>query len=204
MYTAVNTPNALADFIEDIERLLDAVPDPQPVVRGVEARLAPLLFDPGWLTEEYREADAARYRTHLIAVAPSRRFSVLSLVWLPGQVTPIHDHITWCVVGVLQGKEREHLYGLRQGPDTDRWLVPLQTTELDPGNRSVLIPPEENIHQVCNAGNSLAISIHVYGADIAVWGSSINQCFDELPIRAGDDTGIAIPWRQTRLPMADQ
>jgi len=143
----------------------------------------------------------------LIAVAPSRRFSVLSLVWLPGQVTAIHDHISWCVVGVLQGKEREQRYGLRQGAGTSRWLVPLETTELEPASCSVLIPPEENIHRVRNAGESLAISIHVYGADIAVWGSSINQCFDDLPIRSGDEAGIAIPWRQTRLldtPPLDQ
>jgi predicted metal-dependent enzyme (double-stranded beta helix superfamily) len=199
MYTAVNAPAALAAFIADVEELVDEHLDSKSAARGVEARLAPLVRDPGWLADQYREADASKYRTHLIAVAPSRRFSVLSLVWLPGQVTAVHDHITWCVVGVLQGKEREQRYGLRQGTDTDRWLVPLENTELEPGSCSVLIPPEENIHQVRNAGESLAISIHVYGADIAQWGSSINQCFDDLPIRSGDETGIEIPWRRSRL-----
>src|SRR5271165_5748283 len=103
MYAASNMPAELAGFIHDVERLHSGLPATEMVARGVQAGLPTLLRDPSWLAAEYREADPEHYRTHLLAVAPSRRFSVLSLVWLPGQVTAIHDHITWCVVGVLQG-----------------------------------------------------------------------------------------------------
>ena len=198
MYAVSNMPAALAGFIDDVERLFFGLAGTESVARGVQARLPALLRDSSWLAAEYREADPAHYRTHLLAVAPSQRFSVLALVWLPGQVTAIHDHITWCVVGVLQGIEREQRYGLRQSQESGRWLLPLETTELGCGSCSSLVPPEENIHQVRNAGETLAISIHVYGADISVWGSSINQCFDDLPVRPGDGTGVAIPWRRSR------
>ena len=53
---------------------------------------------------------------------PDGSFSVVGLVWRPGQITPIHDHVTWCVIGVLQGAEYEELFALREaGPCWRRW-----------------------------------------------------------------------------------
>jgi 3-mercaptopropionate dioxygenase len=194
-----SVPPPLAAFIEDVETLISTESSPQSVALGVQARLPTLLREPCWLTSEDREPDPVRYRTHILAVAPSRRFSLLSLVWLPGQATAIHDHITWCVVGVLQGREHEERYNLRQNANGDRWLVPIDAAELQAGQCSILVPPEENIHQVRNACDEVAISLHVYGADLEVWGSSINECFDDLPTHVGDFSGTAIAWRQSRM-----
>ena len=76
------------------------------------------------------------------------------------------------------------------------FLVPESGETLTAGHTCALIPPEENIHQVRNAGDDLAISLHVYGEDIGVYGSSINQCFDGLPVRAEDASGAPIAWRR--------
>lgn len=190
----VETP--LADFVADIEALVAAEEDPHRVTAGVQQRLARLLAGPQFLTAEQREPDPKHYRSHLLAVAPSRKFSVVGLVWLPGQVTPIHDHICWCVVGVLQGVEREQRYGLRADDSGGHFLVPEGGETLTAGHTCALIPPEENIHQVRNAGDDLAISLHVYGEDIGVYGSSINQCFDELAVRTEDSSGAPIAWRR--------
>jgi hypothetical protein len=51
---------------------------------------------------------------------------------------------------------------------------------------------------VRNAGDILAISLHVYGADLEIWGTIINQCFDALPVRTEDLSGECVPWRATR------
>lgn len=186
----------LANFVADVEALVAAEQDPHRITAGVQQRLARLLAGPEFLTPQQREPDLAHYRSHLLAVAPSRTFSVVGLVWLPGQVTPIHDHICWCVVGVLQGVEREQRYGLRAEKSGTHFLVPEGGETLTAGHTCALIPPEENIHQVRNAGDDLAISLHVYGEDIGVYGSSINQCFDELPVRAEDTGGAPIAWRR--------
>lgn len=183
-------------FVADVEDLLAAEPDSRRVVAGVQARLPFLLARPDFLDPQHREPDPQRYRTHLLAVAPSKRFSVLSMVWLPGQMTAIHDHICWCVVGVLQGMEREQRYGLREQPDGRRWLTPTCEDELYPCQVTALVPPEENIHQVWNAGQDVAISIHVYGEDISVYGSSINQRFDDLPICYDNASGSPVAWRR--------
>src|SRR5215472_11995245 len=148
----------LAPFIDDVEALVAAERDPRQVAAGVQARLPLLLAHPDFLAPRFREPDPQRYRTHLLAVAPSRQFSVVSMVWLPGQMTPIHDHLCWCVVGVLQGLECEQRYSLRERADGKRWLVPVDEEDLSPCQATALVPPEENIHEVWNGGQEVAIS----------------------------------------------
>ena len=191
-------PASLRSFIAGVDEAVAVERDPHTIAAAVQMHLAPLLRDGSFLLPEFREPWPDRYRTHLVAVAPSRAFSVMSLVWMPGQVTPIHDHICWCVVGVLQGLEREQRFGLREDEAGQCWLVPLEDTQLAVGETCALIPPDENIHQVRNAGDTLAISIHVYGADLSTGDrhSSINQCFDELPIRSDAASGRAVAWRR--------
>ena len=199
---SANAPSApIQAFVADVERLLDAQAcEPRPlesVVEAVQLRLTGLLSSADLLAPDDRIPWSDRYRPHLLTVAPSRRFSVMALIWAPGQITPIHDHICWCVVGVLEGLEREQRFSLRQDADGQRWLAPAADVVVPPGSASRLTPPEENIHQVRNAGSSLAISLHVYGADISVCGSSVNQCFDELPVHDAADLTQSAPvdWR---------
>ena len=96
-------------------------------------------------------------------MAPDRGHSVVALVWYPGQRTPIHDHVSWCVVGVYEGEESRTLYHLAED-HSEPGLVETGRETARPGNCTSLIPPAENIRRVANAGSGRAISIHV------VWG----------------------------------
>jgi len=58
---------------------------------------------PDILSAEQRTGDPANYRDHLLRAETDGSFSIIAVVWIPGQVTPVHDHITWCVSGVIQG-----------------------------------------------------------------------------------------------------
>ena len=189
----------IAAFVAEVEQIIASEPDRQRIVAAVEERLARLLTTPDLLAPEHRLSDPDHYWSHLVAVAPSGAFSVVALVWLPGQTTPVHDHICWCIVGILEGQECETRFQLMQNVAGERWLLPVGEEVMAPGTTGVLFPPDENIHQVGNVGETVAISIHVYGADLATVAthSSINECFDALPIRH-DTNGVAIPWRATQ------
>lgn len=187
---------SLDQFISIIERELDSTPDSTRIAATVQRHLASLIRNSGFLAPEFRIPAQDCYRSHLVALAPSKRFSVMSLVWLPGQATPIHDHICWCVVGVLQGREYEERFSLREDASGARWLVRQGAdVPVHLGETSTLVPPEENIHRVRNGCDGLAISIHVYGADLSVIGTSINQRFDDLPIHGEERMGSAVAWR---------
>ncbi|HEY3685151.1 MAG TPA: cysteine dioxygenase family protein [Streptosporangiaceae bacterium] len=106
---------------------------------------------------------------HLLHTEPDGAFSILGLVWRPGQTTRIHDHITWCVVGVLTGVEHEELF--------DEALHPIGTRDSAPGEVSGFAPPGD-IHRIRNVGDETAISLHVYGTDISRVGSSARRYYN--------------------------
>ena len=166
--------DAFAAFTRHADRLAD---DPH----AVAERLAPLLAADGWLAPEHRRPSRDGYRQHLLHVSPCRRLSVVALVWLPGQTTPIHDHVSWCVVGVYRGIEHEVHYRLVED-DGARRLLPVGTFEARPGHVEALVPPASNIHAVSAGGRGRTISIHVYGADIERLGTSIHRRYDDLAI----------------------
>jgi 3-mercaptopropionate dioxygenase len=136
------------------------------------------LPGPEILTAEQRYGDPVTYCCHLLHAEPDGSFSVLALVWRPGQTTPIHDHVTWCVFGVIQGTEREERYVLRD----DGWLEQDGVSVNATGEVAGLTPPGD-IHRVRNAGMQTAISLHVYGTDISRLGSSVRRIYD-LPVVA--------------------
>jgi 3-mercaptopropionate dioxygenase len=132
---------------------------------------------PELLTVAERQGDPAGYQCHVLHSEPDGSFSVTAMVWRPGQVTPIHDHVTWCVFGVLQGVEYEELFALASDGSH---LLDVGRNESRPGAVSGFAPPGD-IHRVRNFGDSVAVSLHVYGADITRLGSSVRRIYD-LPV----------------------
>jgi predicted metal-dependent enzyme (double-stranded beta helix superfamily) len=122
--------------------------------------------------------DEAGYQSHLLHAEPDGSFSISAMVWLPGQQTPVHDHVAWCVTGVLQGHEHEEIFALTDDASALRLVT---RSENAAGTVSAFAPPGD-IHRVRNTGTSIAISMHVYGADISRLGNSIRREYP-LPIR---------------------
>jgi predicted metal-dependent enzyme (double-stranded beta helix superfamily) len=99
------------------------------------------------------------------------------MVWLPGQQTMIHDHVAWCVTGVLQGREHEDIFALADGGRALRLTV----RNVNPAGAVSGFAPPGDIHRVRNTGDTVAISLHVYGADISRLGTSIRREY-ALPV----------------------
>ena len=127
------------------------------------------LPGPEILASDQRLGQPDRVAGHLLHAEPDGAFSVLGLVWRPGQTTRIHDHITWCVVGVLSGIEHEELF--------DEALNPVGTRDNSPGEVSGFAPPGD-IHRIRNVGDETAISLHIYGTDISRVGSSARRFYN--------------------------
>jgi predicted metal-dependent enzyme (double-stranded beta helix superfamily) len=128
------------------------------------------LPGPDVLTSEQRRGNPERFQSHTLHVETGGSFSVVAFVWRPGQVTRIHDHLTWCVFGVVEGIEYEELFdahGTRLGESSNH-----------PGEVSGFAPPGD-IHRVRNVGSTTAISIHVYGTDVDRVGSGVRRYYDD-------------------------
>lgn len=162
----------LADFAAEVAPLARGG-DAASAARAAAQRLPQLLANRSLLTAEQRRADHEGYAQHLLHVDPEGRFSVVALVWQPGQSTPVHDHVAWCVVGVYEGEELETRYRVEAGGGGPR-PVPTGAERHLRGEVVWLLPDGEgDLHRVSNPTDRTAISIHVYGADIARLGTSI-------------------------------
>ncbi len=127
------------------------------------------LPGPDVLTAEQRLGSPDDCVGHTLYVEPDGSFSIAALVCRPGQITRIHDHVTWCVLGVIQGVEREELY--------DAELTLASRHDHQVGYVSGFGPPGD-IHRVHNAGETATISIHIYGTDITRLGSGARRYYD--------------------------
>lgn len=171
------TSLAIRRFADRLDRLSVRTPGPARFACGAGELLRSVLGLDRVLDAAEREPDPGRYRQHVLHVDPAGRFSVVALVWLPGQATPIHDHVAWCVAGILAGREREHRYRLVG----EHALRETSTLCNEVGDVSVLTAGPD-IHQVCCASEGRTISIHVYGADITRSGTSVNLTYDATDV----------------------
>jgi predicted metal-dependent enzyme (double-stranded beta helix superfamily) len=145
--------------------------------RIVASELERHLPSPSILTDEQRAGDAATFRSHMLHSEPDGSFSIVALVWRRGQMTRIHDHVTWGAFAVIQGTEHEDLFML---DDEGTSLVEAGSAMNATGDVSAFAPPGD-IHRVRKVGNRTAISIHIYGTDVSRLGSSVRHDYD-LPV----------------------
>jgi predicted metal-dependent enzyme (double-stranded beta helix superfamily) len=165
----------LDTLIKEIGTVVATRTSPSRIAPAVEPLLKQALGSPELLTPPQRRPAVDRYQQHVLHVATDRAFSVVSLVWEPGQETPVHDHLGWCVVGVYEGEEHEVGYRVRDTGGA-AWLEECSAQTHRRGETTWLVPPGD-IHRVQNRSQGLAISVHVYGVDVEQAGSSIARRF---------------------------
>jgi predicted metal-dependent enzyme (double-stranded beta helix superfamily) len=169
MSTIISAAPALAETTAAVRRALRAGTDWNNAARLVADELRGNLPGLDLLTPEQRAGDPEGATGHLLHAEPDGSFSVTAVIWRPGQATRIHDHITWCVVGVLQGVEHEELF--------DEHLNPIGTADNRVGEVTGFAPPGD-IHRILNTGTENAISLHVYGTDLSRVGSSVRRYYE--------------------------
>lgn len=144
------------------------------VVSTVKPEFQALLANLDWLPEEYLVTTRGQSddTTHMLAKAPDDSWTMVSVVFPPGYSTPVHDHMIWGLIGVVQGKEHESRYRRHDdGAVPGRADVTFEGEEQNlPGAVSHIIPPAEEIHLIHNPLEGNSVSIHVYGGDLdATW-----------------------------------
>jgi predicted metal-dependent enzyme (double-stranded beta helix superfamily) len=163
----------LRQFVSAFGRLLDVHPRESDLLRDGAALLSDLIALDDWLPARYAQPDPQRYRQYLLHADSAERFSVVSFVWGPGQTTPIHNHTTWGLIGVLRGAEVEQRFDRNEAGE----LIPQgEPQRLDAGKVDAVSPRIGDIHRVSNAySDRPSISIHIYGGNIGAIRRSVYE-----------------------------
>ncbi len=102
------------------------------------------------------------YARHVLHADPAGRYTVVALVWEPGQVTPVHGHYAWCSYAVVAGTLHEERYLWARDPQA---VSRTGAADRAPGYFCFSHAGLDEIHRLGNRGDVPAISVHVYGVD---------------------------------------
>jgi predicted metal-dependent enzyme (double-stranded beta helix superfamily) len=153
----------LLTFTKEITRLLETHPGEEKILTDGSKLLSTLVSTDDWLPDAFAQPHPTYYQQYLLYADPLERLSIVSFVWGPGQKTPVHDHLTWGLVGVLRGRERATNYQKQ----VDGSYKAISSGVLLPGQTSTVSPSIGDVHEVANdLSDQVSISIHVYGANI--------------------------------------
>ncbi|MEH7346622.1 hypothetical protein V7122_22500 [Bacillus sp. JJ1532] len=175
----------LIEFIEYIDMLVKNTKETEvSITQKVAVRMKEIMFMDEVIPEIYRKPNPDKYTLYPVYVAPDNSFSIASAVWDVGQSTPIHNHGTWGVIGIVQGGEHEIHYEVTTG------AAPVKISEqtLEKGDVVVCCTSDQDIHKVSCATKEPCVGIHVYGGNI---GEIERRVFDPL---TGVDTIVVTAW----------
>ena len=85
----------------------------------------------------------------------------------PGKPTPVHDHVTWGLIGVAGGEQHTMRYERVDDANdpTHADLRPVLDAVLTRGAVYPLLPPND-IHRIETVGDTPSYSLHVLGVDL--------------------------------------
>ena len=159
---------ALQRFIDDALAASRAHAEPSDAVLAIAPLMMQLCARAGdFLLPAHRRSNPAHYTRNLVHNAPDNSLSLYAIAWLPGQWTPVHDHGSWGVVGVVEGVLEERSYvrlSPDRGADSSIELVRGGVILLGAGAVTSFVPNPDHIHITgVPMERPRAVSLHLYG-----------------------------------------
>lgn len=157
----------LNEFLEQLGAALSTARDTEEAVGRTSHILKKFTAEGLELPARLRKNSQQSYARHLIHCCEQTGCCVVSMVWGPGQGTPVHDHCnTWCVEGCVTGELQITNYELMEELGQDRYrFEQRECINVGPGAVGALIPPFEH-HTIRNPFDNNAITVHVYGKEL--------------------------------------
>ena len=163
---------SLEDFIDQCGSCVSQSSIPADCVTAIAPLMQQLVAGPkDFLKPEHFQWNPEHYARNEIFVADDESLSLYALVWRPGQWTPVHDHGTWGVVGVVRGILEERNFIRTDSHDermTDITLLRGGVLLLAEGAITSFVPNPDHIHVTGVADDRQeVVSLHLYGREMS-------------------------------------
>ncbi|MCY9093299.1 cysteine dioxygenase family protein [Bacillus mojavensis] len=153
----------IESFIKDVDRIVHDGGTEEVLTGKIAERMRHLLQADNILPSQYRQPNQ-KYALYPLYIADDESFSIAVAVWDVGQSTPVHDHGTWGVIGVVQGTEHEIQYASPSNKHEE--LIACNDRYILQGEVVVCCSTDQDLHKVECASNDPCVGIHVYGGNI--------------------------------------
>ncbi len=164
--SSILTSYSIDLFTAEAEAIVRSYQSESDVLRRLKPLMERLVLTPDSIPPEAFTARKDRFANNLIYRPKDRVFSIMGGNWLPRQTTPIHDHLTWAVVGVCEGEERESIFRRTDDGSNHRKANLELVSERINTKGHVTVLGKAGIHRIDNVSNKPSLSIHMYGLDI--------------------------------------
>ncbi|MFM7800686.1 MAG: rhodanese-like domain-containing protein, partial [Limnohabitans sp.] len=128
-------------------RLVELSPAEDDLLAQARQFMSPLLMHDDWLHPDLSQTHPYHPQLYLIYADPANRFSLVSMVFGPGQSMPIHDHTVWGLTGVLRGCQSCQPFSKMSD---GRWVPAGFQIDMLPGDIEAVSPRLGDVHKVWN------------------------------------------------------
>ncbi len=158
--------SALQEFIQDVDGVVRGYSSESEILLHLRPVLEKLVSSPASVPAKAFTPRKDRFAMNLLKMRLDEAYSIIGGVWHPGQTTPIHDHLTWALIGVYEGEEREALFRRTDDGSNPKLAKIQQVSERVQKKGHVTVLGHTGIHRVDNISLKPTLSVHVYGRDI--------------------------------------
>jgi len=161
----LSVPYRLFRFLTNLEDILQNISDDKQRLQEIRPLVRRLLNSSEWLHYEYLEPDVdTGWSVTTLYDEPDFPLTVQTVAWLPGSVSPIHNHATWGVVAILSGQEK-NTFWKQVNPDlnstVNERIEKAGELILSPGDIISFTP--DAIHNIEVMGDEPTVSFNLYG-----------------------------------------
>lgn len=159
--------NKIDTLVDQLRSITSQTTDEREIVGQLRPLVRDVCLNPDWVKDDYLKVDEKTgFRVSTLHQEPDHTLAVLAVSWTPGMGVGPHDHGTWAVVGGVQGKER-NVNWQRTDDGGRKGYADLEAfSEVTAGAGDVMCFRTGDIHSVDNAGDGVALSLHVYGKHV--------------------------------------
>jgi predicted metal-dependent enzyme (double-stranded beta helix superfamily) len=154
----------------------------------IKSALAHAARDPDLLGPQQRVPQSGCYARHVLYSDAGGLFTILAIVWAPGQFSAAHAHHTWCGYAVYENPLHETLF--RFDPAKAK-AEPVRTEVRVPGYSCYAGAGLDQIHRLGNSGPRPAISIHAYGVERERIATHVNRVVDVAPRKTATQKDVS-------------
>ncbi|MGI9308458.1 MAG: hypothetical protein ACR2P6_04280 [Gammaproteobacteria bacterium] len=171
-----DTTALFAECVDNLGYILAACPA-HAAPAAAKSALRGYLCDPELLHPTHLQGASDNYTRHLLYAHPEGAFSIMAIVWMPGNATPIHGHTAWGTVGVYAGNPSVDLFETAHASSGAMHLQKKMTLKLKQNDLSTVQPGIDDLHRIYNTTTQRAVTIHIYGRDLLHNPAALNISF---------------------------
>lgn len=160
--STLEKPYRLYRFLTEIEDIISLVNDDYQRLIKIIPLVRKLLTSSYWLQLEFDYPPKnPGWSVRFLYQEQDFLLTVQTVCWLPGKISPIHNHGTWGIVALIDGQEKNYFWRRNPSQEYPHRIQKVGEYTLEPGEIIGFLP--QAIHSVEAMGEEPTVSFNVYG-----------------------------------------